>query len=155
SGEDDIGRYFIEKLEPLILAWREGKEGKAIAILSENERLTVASKDQKQKVRAALEELARLATVRGASIGQVLTHIVKTDLLPLQDDLDMWMRRFAQGDVTVASTAEDDREQKGAAFFKALFDVPYKEVSAFRQVFEKELPYATKHGVKGAEFNNV
>ena len=36
-----------------------------------------------------------------------------------------------------------------------LMSVPYREVTNYRAVLENNLPYSTKHGVKGDEFDNV
>jgi DNA helicase-2/ATP-dependent DNA helicase PcrA len=36
-----------------------------------------------------------------------------------------------------------------------LMDVPYEEVARFTTFLAKNAPFATKHGVKGAEFDNV
>ena len=38
---------------------------------------------------------------------------------------------------------------------EALMEVPYDEVARFASFLAKDAPFATKHGVKGAEFDNV
>ena len=38
---------------------------------------------------------------------------------------------------------------------ETLLALPFREISIYRAVTESHLPYTTKHGVKGDEFDNV
>lgn len=46
-------------------------------------------------------------------------------------------------------------EQKEVEFYSALMELEYKEVMGFNQYLKEESLFSTKHGVKGAEFDNV
>jgi len=48
-----------------------------------------------------------------------------------------------------------EREAKDLAFYTALMGLPYLEMTAFTSFFGDHTPFATKHGVKGAEFDTV
>jgi DNA helicase-2/ATP-dependent DNA helicase PcrA len=49
----------------------------------------------------------------------------------------------------------ESSEARFLTFLVKLVEIPYVEVSNFRAVFDENLPYTTKHGVKGDEFDNV
>ena len=144
SGEDDIAKFFCEKVEPLIFAWRDGKAGRAIAMLNA-EGVVLASRANKERFKDALSKLVSVSEEK--SIGEVLRHLRDNELIVLPDSL---ASRF---DKDVRAKAESD--EADTKFFNDLFAIPYVEVSAYRGVLEKNLPYSTKHGVKGDEFDTV
>lgn len=147
SGEDPIAAFFTKRIEPLIDAWRARKVGRAIALIGEREK-PVAAQEEKARIKDALDELIKLVD-SGASIGGVLKHIRSAELIPLLNDLEA-----AIGGAVVAAE-EGSPEAEHQAFMAKLLDVPYREVSIYRAVLENNLPYSTKHGVKGDEFDNV
>lgn len=148
SGEDEITRYFCEKCEPLIEAWRSGRGGKAISML-DGKMNAVSSVDGKKRVSASLNSLVEMCD-GNVTIKEVLIHLKKTGLVPLLDDLEFWIKQLPSHDI---EDADDDERER--AFFKNLFKVPYEQVRAYRDVLENNVPYSTKHGVKGAEFETV
>jgi DNA helicase-2/ATP-dependent DNA helicase PcrA len=147
SGEDSIAKFFCERVEPLLEAWRAGKTGKAISLLKEAG-TSLAGRSEKERVRAALNALLATAA-SNATIRDVLDHVHSTGLIPLLDDLEAGLKQTSI--VAEPGTPEAEHE----AFIAKLLDVPYKEVSNYHAVLEDSLPYSTKHGVKGAEFENV
>lgn len=148
SGEDEIARFFCEKIEPLIDAWHSGKAGKAISILNDKERV-IAGAEDKGRVSAALDKLVEISN-REVAIQDVLAHLQDTGLIPLLDDLAFWMKPPAKDG---NQNEEDDERER--SFFEKLFKVPYRQLRAYRDVLEHNLPYSTKHGVKGDEFEIV
>ena len=148
SGEDEIARYFCEKIEPLIDAWRSGKAGKAVSILNDKESV-IAATEEKGRVSAALDQLIEISDGE-VTIREVLAHLQDTGLVPLLDDLEFWMK----GPVKDGNQNDEDDERE-RSFFENLFKVPYKQLRAYRDVLEHTLPYSTKHGVKGDEFDTV
>ena len=147
GGEDPIAAYFVSRVEPVIEAWRSGKVGRAISIISHRSK-PIAAKEEKARVKSALDELSAKVD-SGATIGAVLTHIYDTGLVPLLDDLEVAVR--GTGPSAEAGTPEAEHQ----AFLAKLLDIPYVEMSNYRSVLENNLPYSTKHGVKGDEFQNV
>ena len=148
SGEDEIACFFCEKVEPLIAAWNSKKVGKAVSILNAKDKVFAGAKE-KSSVSTALRRLAKLAGT-DATIKDILTHLAKSKLIPLLDDLDYWLRQPAEANGPNDGESEPERD-----FFEKLFEVPYREVRAYRDVLEHNLPYSTKHGVKGDEFDTV
>lgn len=145
SGEDPIAKFFLEVVEPLLQAWRSGKAGTAISLIGPRNRL-LAGKAEKVRVSAALNDLVALAD-GDATIGGVLKALKFVIRLP--DDLET-----ALNPPSPPEDAESG-EARFLGFLAKLVQVPYVEVTRFRAVFEDNLPYSTKHGVKGDEFDNV
>jgi len=46
-------------------------------------------------------------------------------------------------------------ERRDEKFYTELFNLPYKQVVSFVDFFLSHTPFATKHGVKGAEYDEV
>ena len=145
SGEDTIAAFFLNQLEPLLAAWREGKVGKAISLLGTKNR-SLSGSEEKARVSAVLNELVALAD-EGATIGDVLRRA--RDVIPLTDDLETALNPPPPSEDAELS------EARILTFLAKLIGISYVEVSNFRAVFDENLPYTTKHGVKGDEFDNV
>jgi len=145
SGEDPIAKFFLDEVEPLLEAWRSGRVGKAVTLIGVGNR-SLASKDEKARASNALNELVTLAD-SGATIGDVLRKLKSVVRLP--DDLETAL------DPPPVPEDSESSEARFLTFLAKLVDIPYVEVTRYRAVFEENLPYSTKHGVKGDEFENV
>jgi len=147
AGDDPIAAFLISRVDTVIEAWRDGRVARAISLLA-GRRLPLAARDEKAKVKNALDELVKLAD-GGAPLGDVLRLIDKTELIPLIDDL----RRALFGDSEAAE--QGSSAAKHQQLLTTLLGVAYTEVSRYRAVLQSSLPYSTKHGVKGDHFKNV
>ena len=58
-------------------------------------------------------------------------------------------------DTSKMDQKDAEREEREAKFYKELFDLPYKQIASFVEFFLNHTPFATKRGVKGAEFDEV
>lgn len=145
SGEDTLAAFFLKQLEPLLEAWRLGKFGRAISLIGTKNR-SLSSSQEKARVSSVLNELIALVDA-GATIGDVL-HKAR-GVIPLIDDLEIAMNPPPPPEET------ESTEARFLTFLAKLVEIPYVEVSNFRAVFDENLPYTTKHGVKGDEFDNV
>jgi len=147
SGEDAIAAFFVDRIEPVIESWRLGKVGRTISLIS-NRPKPIAGQEEKARVKAALDGLIALID-SGAIVEAVLKHIQAAELIPLLDDLEVGISGMAVP--AEAGTPEADHQ----AFMAKLLAIPYIEISHYRAVLQNNLPYSTKHGVKGDEFQNV
>ena len=147
SGEDPIASFFVNKVEPVILAWRNGMVGRAISCLKERP-IPIAGGDEKARVKAALDGLLVLIDA-GGTIEAVLKHLREAQLVTLLDDLESAIA----GPGAPADPGTPEAEHR--AFIALLLAVRYVEVSRYRAVLENSMPFSTKHGVKGDEFQNV
>jgi DNA helicase-2/ATP-dependent DNA helicase PcrA len=145
SGEDPVAAFFLETVEPLLEAWRAGKMGRVIAIIGARNR-SLAKPSEKKRVADALNTLTAVAD-QGASIGDILKAV--RPLVELPDDLINAL------EPPPPPEDPESPEARFAEFLAALIKIPYLEVARYRAVFEEHLPYSTKHGVKGDEFENV
>lgn len=163
SGQDPVASFLCDPVDKLISAWGNGRRGYAIAKLvktwqretsagaTESRRnlaANLAEKSQKQKVQNTLDTLIPLAN-SGASIHDVLKILRDNALIPLLDDLEQGMNE------NQPPAEPGSPEEEHQVFMASLLNVPYREISLYRAVLEDNLPYSTKHGVKGAEFDNV
>lgn len=147
SGEDPIAAFFVNRIEPIIGSWRQGKVGRTISLISDRSK-PIAAQSEKERVKAALDGLIALVD-SGATVEAVLKHVQAADLMPLLDDLKVGI----SGKVAPAEVGTPEAEHQ--VFMAKLLAIPYAEISNYRAVLQNNLPYSTKHGVKGDEFQNV
>ncbi|WP_084584482.1 UvrD-helicase domain-containing protein [Sphingomonas azotifigens] len=151
SGDDDIIDFMMTRVEPVATAWEKGSQGQTVSLLKRHGHV-LASNASKAASRAALDTLLQ---VRGAgTIGDVLTHLRTSSLIAMPEELAL---RVDGGQLDLAGLDAEaaDRENRDRAFYAGLFALPYCEVTDYTAFFEDHTPYATKHGVKGAEFDDV
>jgi DNA helicase-2/ATP-dependent DNA helicase PcrA len=147
GGEDPIAAFFVNRIEPVIESWRQEKVGRTISLISDRPK-PIAAQKEKARVRAALDRLVALID-GGATVEAILKHIRAAELTPLLDDLEAGI----SGNAAPAEAGTPEAEHQ--AFMAKLLAVPYAEISNYRAVLQNNLPYSTKHGVKGDEFQNV
>jgi len=152
DGSDRRIAYFLEKVEPLAQAWEKGQIGETLGRLhGAGHRL--ASRAAKSGVRGALNTLI---DKRGSgTVREVLETIRDGQLFPLTDDLSI---RLANSQPILTPEMDEpaqEREQLEAKLYATLFALPYAQVAAFARFFMTSTPFATKHGVKGDEFETV
>ena len=152
DGSDRRISFFLDRVEPLALAWEKGHIGETLGRLhGAGHRLV--SRAAKSGVREALDTLmARRAT---GTVREVLETIRDRHLFPLTDDLALRLADTQPILTAVMDDAAKEREQQDAALYAALFGLPYQQVAAFARFFMTSTPFSTKHGVKGDEFDTV
>jgi DNA helicase II / ATP-dependent DNA helicase PcrA len=151
GGEDRTIAFFIDKVEALATAWEAKNQGLAISILKKSG-FQLASNSAKREVREAIDELNRLRL--SGTVREVLLHIQKVGLFAILEELEERLKT-PKLDILEMDEKEAERETKDAEFYAGLFNLPYKQVASFVNFFLMHTPFATKHGVKGAEFNEV
>ena len=91
-----------------------------------------------------------IALRKSANIGEVMDHLRRCPLLRLPTKVEAREQEFANW----SSEVKDD-EPGWVSRLRKLRAVPYSEISALDAFIDGHTPYSTKHGVKGAEFENV
>lgn len=145
--EDPHIAFFVDKLEPACVAYEQRRFGEMFAAL--NSRVPVMS-SHSDKVEWA-NSMDRVLALRATNtIGGVIDHLRKTQKPHLPDAVErkeLELERFNSGSTTETSDSID-RVRK-------LREVSYGELIALQRFIDGCTPFSTKHGVKGAEFENV
>ena len=96
----------------------------------------------------AMDQLIQLRN--GGTVGEVINHLRQTGRPRLPDPVERRERELAQFD-------SDAGEEMSRALteIQALHAVAYQEIIALSRYLSGHSPFETKHGVKGAEFDNV
>jgi DNA helicase-2/ATP-dependent DNA helicase PcrA len=151
DGEDPSIAYFLKRIEPLTGAWARDDQGRTLSLLRANGH-KLASNADKRRARQALDDLVRLSDE--GTIGEVAGHVAASGLFPLLDEL-VFRLDGGKREVAGEDAAAAEREARDQAFYAGLFALPYRQVRAFADFFAAHTPFATKHGVKGDEFDTV
>lgn len=145
--ENEFISYFIDKLEPACNAYLERKFGQMFAALGGS---TPAIQDQGDKAKwaSAMNELVQLRNQ--GTVGQVVDHLRIKRHPRLPDALEK-----RQGELENFDKNTEEEMPRLLAEYEKLREVPYTEIISLTTYHNGHSPFETKHGVKGAEFENV
>lgn len=145
--EHPLVAFLVDELDPACEAFAERKYGAMFAALGGAVPL-VKSRADKAAWTNAMTSLAELRD--SGTVGQIVDHLRTTRRPRLPDGVEERDREARTFDLT---TGEDmPRTLREWMKFR---EVPYREVKALRKYLDGFSPFETKHGVKGAEFENV
>ncbi|MBU0716943.1 MAG: AAA family ATPase [Planctomycetes bacterium] len=145
--EDSHIAFFADVLEPVCVAYGQKRFGDMFTAMGTRTPLIQRPADKESWER----DLQALMTLRQTgTIGQVIDHLRTTRRPRLPESVERKERELenANEDADADDTAKLDR-------LRALRDVLYSEVIALAEFLDEKTPFSTKHGVKGAEFENV
>lgn len=139
--------FFIDKLEPACDAFAKRKFGTMFEVIGGKAPLMRSHAD-KTSWHQSLTELIMLRDM--GTVGQVIDHL-RTHRKPrLPDIIEQRERELSEfGKETGTEMPPSLKE------IKELRAVPYAQIRALRAYLAGHSPFETKHGVKGAEFENV
>lgn len=138
--------YFVEVLEPALDAYRARRFGQMYETLGGG-RPAIRRIGDKAALARRLDELVDL---RGsATVGEVVDYISSGEFPPLSAELVRREEKLA------AAVASEEDLGTTLATSQKLREISYSEIIAFAGFHSRSALYATKHGVKGAEFDNV
>jgi len=149
-------RPLLTYLLPLVLATRAEADFEVISALRLNCPLLSIERVAGQDVAALLNRIrnnvSRLCAMFSdgstSSLRDVLSFVHHEQLGVLDDRFMRFLVRAAGADIEEETTGE---EQAVSAFL----DCPATQCWGYRTYIEEESPYATQHGIKGAEFQRV
>ncbi len=145
--EDEFIAYFAEKLEPACTAYYERKFGRMFAALG-GSIPAIQAKEDKVKWASAMDELLKLRAQ--GTVGQVVDHLRQTRRPRLPDALEKRLKNLESFDKNAG-----EEMPRALLELEKLRAVPYKEIISLTAYLSGYSPFETKHGVKGAEFENV
>lgn len=140
--EDPHVAFFVDVVEPVCTAYAAGHYGEMFEILGDG-RPTIVSRADKAQWKQDIETLLILRAT--GTIGAVMDHL-HTSNLRLPNAVQRREDRLAN---------LDEENKEAVARHQNLRAVPYKQVTALAHFIQGHTPFDTKHGVKGAEFDNV
>jgi DNA helicase-2/ATP-dependent DNA helicase PcrA len=145
--EDAHVKFLLDTVEPVCSAYEKKKFGEMFAALDAR---TPNIRSFTEKA-AWVKDMATLLNFReNGTVGDVLDHLVTTRRPRIPDAVERRERDLQKWDAEPG-----DEEPKMVGRVRSLRCVPYKQVSALARFVDDSTPFSTKHGVKGAEFENV
>ncbi|WP_312809058.1 UvrD-helicase domain-containing protein [Agrobacterium cavarae] len=139
--------YFVDVLEPACDAYSNKKFGAMFEALSSNVP-QIHGHGDKEAWAKAMDAL--IALREDGTVGQIVDHLGKTKRPRLPDAVSDRER-----DLRAFDRTSGEEMPPALLEIEKLREVPYAEVRALRSYHDGYSPFETKHGVKGAEFENV
>lgn len=139
--------FFADDLEPACAAYLARRFGEMFLALGSNVP-AIRGQSDKEKWSVAMERLIDLRN--NGTVGDVVDHLRQVRRPRLPDPVERREKELVQFD-------QDGGEEIPRALkeLAALRAVPYQEIIALSRYLSGHSPFETKHGVKGAEFENV
>lgn len=144
--EDPHLRFLVESVEPACAAFADRRYGEMFERLGRDVP-PLEGAGGKARWSAAMHALNEART--SGTVADVLACMRAHERPPVPAQLaerEEELRRLADADERLPRWLQD---------LPALLQVPYKQVVAFTSFYAETSPFATKHGVKGAEFADV
>ena len=139
--------YFADALEPACEAYRSRKYGEMFRALGSNLPAISAHHDKK-KWSKAMDKLIDLRERR--TVGDVVDHLLAVRRPRVPDAVERRERELREFDPEAGEDMPRALEELGT-----LRTISYQEIVALCRYLSGHSPFETKHGVKGAEFENV
>jgi len=145
--EDDYIAFFIDRLEPACDAFRRRRYGEMFTLLGEAAP-TFSSHADKTRWTIRMEELEALRN--SGTVADVLTHISTGAYIHLPDGV-----RSREYEADHFEPEDGVELPTRVTVARNLRTIPYRQVVALDKFIRGHTPFATKHSVKGGEFENV
>ena len=145
--EDDYISFFADKLEPACDAFVRRRFGEMFDLLGSTAPKFTSHAD-KLRWSNAMNELVALRQT--GTVADVVKHIANGGYISLPEAI---VRREHDADHFQVAAGEDLPDR--VAITRRLRAILYREVIALDQFIDGHTPFATKHSVKGDEFENV
>lgn len=144
-------KFFLDIIEPTASAFESREYGKIFQVGGKNHPQLQCQKDKK----IWFDNLKKLEVARNqGTIGEVLDLLSESKTPRLSTKVEQSEGRFRSLQEKVAKELEED-DKKLLEKNSKIRSVSYKEVVNLDQYIEEKTPFSTKHGVKGAQFDNV
>lgn len=139
--------YFADTLEPACEAYIARRYGEMFLALGSHVP-AIRGQADKEKWTVAMERLIELRDC--GTVGDVMDHLRQARRPRLPDPVERRERELAHFDRDAG-----EEMPRGLSELESLRAVPYQEIIALCRYLSGHSPFETKHGVKGAEFENV
>lgn len=143
--EEAFSEFILNKLEVFVSFYESKKYSEFVTMLGK-QGFIVRKHEDKVTIDNLMKGLIKLR--QSANVKEVVDYVFKNNLLVKPDN----MVNF-EDKLRVVPLPDDLLNKKD--FYDTLMTVAYKEFIQVNKYIEGSTPYSTKHGVKGAEFDNV
>lgn len=141
--------FMVDILEPVCAAYADKRFGEMFSLLGRRTPL-MASHQEKEAWSRDMDAL--LALRQTQTIGEVIDHLRRTRRPRLPESIENKEHRLQEW---LEQAAEEREESRSLSELNELRTISYSEVIALTNFLNDSTPFNTKHGVKGAEFENV
>lgn len=138
--------FLVDTLEPVCIAYRNGHYGEMFSVLGKRS-LSIKTLNDKRSWARDMDILLELRET--GTIGEVIDHLEAVKRPHLPDAV-----RKTELELSSASP-EEIAESRTLTEISNLRDISYQQLVALAEFINDKTPFSTKHGVKGAEFDNV
>lgn len=139
--------FFADVLEPACEAYLARRFGEMFHALGSNVP-AIRSQSDKEKWSIAMGRLIEIRV--NGTVGDVIDHLRQARRPRLPDSVERRERELAQLDQSAGEEMPRVLQE-----LSALRAIPYQEIISLTRYLSGHSPFETKHGVKGAEFENV
>jgi DNA helicase II / ATP-dependent DNA helicase PcrA len=145
--ENNIIAYFVDNLEPAYEAFMEKRFGDMFDALGYN----LPNINNQSDKTDWFNSMNKLLEIRiSGTVGEVIAHLRETCKPKLPDLVENIEKELDSFD-----PATDDEIPQHLKELISLHSINYQEIIALSKYLNGHSPFETKHGVKGAEFENV
>ena len=144
--EDPHIAFLVDIVEPACAAFSEGKFGEMFSVIGKKVG-KISSQIEKRDWVNAINRLVELRTT--GTVGEVIDLLKETRKPRLPDTVLRTEQKLA------LATREEIDASRTMKQIESLRPLPYSEIIALAEFINDHTPFSTKHGVKGAEFENV
>lgn len=145
--EDPLIAFFCDTLEPAFTAFHHKRFGEMFSLLG-GSTPAVSSHAEKIAWSSSMDDLAEIRL--NGTISQVLDYMLEHAHPRLPDAVI-----DALNEASEWHGEEGEEPPRRVQQIRQLRDVPYTEIIALDRFIDGHTPFATKHSVKGDEFENV
>jgi DNA helicase-2/ATP-dependent DNA helicase PcrA len=148
---DPYIKYFVEIIEPVVASFEAREYGELFQVINQNFPQLQCHNDK----RLWVENLNRINEIRSnGTIDDMLAFLIETNKPRLSNKIQQLEERYQR---LLGEVVEDleDRDRKFLTKITSLKRVSYRQVIQLAKFIDDKTPFSTKHGVKGAEFDNV
>lgn len=156
---------FLSYILPLLKIVQNNNKFDLISFLRKNSPLLIKEKLKGINIPEILgrlqEDVNYLVTLfdlnENFTVADVLRHVRDKELITLEDRINEYLSAYDTGQLPTTNEDEllEEDVLRGGQAMTTFFTSPAKQMLAYQIYIEKESPFSTQQGIKGAEFNRV
>ena len=139
--------YFVRQLEPACRAFQKKHYGEMFSVLKVKKQHIFKMTD-KSSWSDAMRRLIEIRETR--TVGDVIRNLNESEIFGLPGAVEKLEQRLVD-----SHKVSDEEVPRSVTELQALHAVKYQEIMHVAEYLDGHSPFETKHGVKGAQFENV